>query len=870
MMKQARSEARKQARIKRLEKAAELQMTLEDRAAARRLLAELAEADRAHRRWAARFQIRMRPDEPETQTSPVKKRPKSRSILTARLTAGDRPASSWTVDDHGMRGVIWQQTYLGRNSPSFYPGAARDNWEYEVRDEAVVRDAAGEPIIISNMGDDWIEIGAAWQVMEDASVRKNAKIQIRAIAPFDADMRLEEMTHAVRHFCKTVLAPLGLPYSAVIHAPPEGGDERNFHPHISFSLRPMRRVAPYCWDVADEVRGELDGRDGVQMLRHLWAHAMSEAAEQARRNMSYTGLGYGARGLNLEAGEHLGEAKSAMATRGTTVLAAERNRIRNARNAARLAIRDADHKIAALTRIRDAVVNQMEAERLPRASRRLTAAMPAPDRSEILRPSIAVDAAPMRAAAPSAGTEARTIVPAKASTTAAAAPLRLAATTIAPSRLEPAATIRSMEVRLITGRAKRPFVITPKLETMNVGPSRPAIRASETKPVLAALPLSTINRRGAEIPRGTAARTEPITPLVTARDAEDAAGIFRLQSATSVSAKRERLAPAATRQTDGASLMIASIQALLLALAQWRKQRAETEQEALTAAEQKADAAIASQGPAPVKATVPEIAQPDIRRETVALADADAGHRDAPQIVPPAIAAARWRRARLIRAGAGAPTVHSPTRQWLETHPREVWTVERAVAERADHPRGGRQVMEDGVQQKRRIDPAAPPARTIPDGKPSQPHIAPRDVRGAGQGTPIPDGFGGTRTTPPPPHEVREVGARVLAFDKGSGRPSQALLALLGHCGEHPHDLAFASDGRLTMTVRMPPLIEPLIPMWRNDSRVEALVVETVRASRQAGRPVYPAEHAAAIRALTPPSAPSRRPPSDWDRGPSR
>ncbi|MFX6011294.1 hypothetical protein ABTE87_21625, partial [Acinetobacter baumannii] len=81
-----------------------------------------------------------------------------------------------------------QQSYLGRKSADFYRGAARDNWEYDVRDEAVVLGPDGEPIIISNMGDDWVEIGVGWQAMEDASTRKNAKIQIRAIAPFDADM----------------------------------------------------------------------------------------------------------------------------------------------------------------------------------------------------------------------------------------------------------------------------------------------------------------------------------------------------------------------------------------------------------------------------------------------------------------------------------------------------------------------------------------------------------------------------------------------------------------------------------------------------------------------------------------------------------
>ncbi|MBN2971027.1 MobA/MobL family protein [Roseomonas aeriglobus] len=360
VLKQHRTEARKQARIKRHEKAVEIQMANEDRAAARRLLQELAETERDAIRWAARLRVRVKPEPPKSRTSSVLKRV---TITPTRIKGPSslRAASSWVTDDYGRRGVIWQQSYLGRKSPNFYRGAARDNWEYEVRDEAVLLDAAGEPVIISNMGEDWVEIGAAWQALEDASTRKNAKIQIRAIAPFDADASEEETIAALRHFSKTVLEPLNLPYSAVIHRAPDGGDERNRHPHISFSLRPMRRVEAYCWEVADEVRGELDGRDGVQMLRHLWAHAMSEAAEQARSNRRYTGLGYGARGLPFEAGEHLGEARSAMARRGELVWAHERNRIKSARNAARRAIRDADRKIAALTKVRDAAVASMSA-----------------------------------------------------------------------------------------------------------------------------------------------------------------------------------------------------------------------------------------------------------------------------------------------------------------------------------------------------------------------------------------------------------------------------------------------------------------------------------------------------------------------------
>lgn len=134
---------------------------------------------------------------------------------------------------------------------------------------------------------------------------------------------------------------------------------------------------------------------------------------------------------------------------------------------------------------------------------------------------------------------------------------------------------------------------------------------------------------------------------------------------------------------------------------------------------------------------------------------------------------------------------------------------------------------------------------------------------------PVPDGFGGMRDTPPPAYRLKEVGVKLLPFDKVNGRPGKSLLMLLRHCGEHPHSIAFADDERLTALDDIPKLIDPLIHMWRRDDRVQALVVETVRASRKAGRPVWPQEHAAAIRALSPATEPSRAPPSDRDFGPS-
>ena len=350
-MKQQRTAKTKAARQRAKEKALELQQNAEDRAAALSVLRELrykpTEFDRQ-----LRLKVRTPPKKPFADASPVRKRGWRGSTLARRRPHTPSP-SSWLVDDGGERGITWQQSYIGRSSGGFYVGIARDKSDYDLRDEAVARDAASVPFHVTNMGDHWLEVGAGWQALEDASTRKNAKIMMRVVMPLDSEASLDEMQRSVTHFCETVLAPLGLPYSATIHEPAasEKADERNWHAHLSFSLKPMARVAPYTFDISNAVRSELDGRDAVQAFRHLWANSMTVAAEQAGRAMRYTGLSHAARGTGHEVGEHLGEARSDMVQRGVYVPADERNRQKAARNRARRTIRDLDRKIAAFEAI---------------------------------------------------------------------------------------------------------------------------------------------------------------------------------------------------------------------------------------------------------------------------------------------------------------------------------------------------------------------------------------------------------------------------------------------------------------------------------------------------------------------------------------
>ena len=847
-MKQARSEARKQAKIKRHEKAVELQMALEDRAAARRLERELAELHRGSIRWAARFKVRSEPPRPARRTSPVVKHGGGMSAGRSGVVVDTpRAPSSWVVDGLGMKGIIWQQSYCGRKSPGFRHGAARAHWEYIVRDEAVLLGPDGEPVIVSNMGEDWVEIGAAWQAMEDATTRANGKIQIRCIAPFDADMSEAEMVDALTHFCTTVLDPLDLPYSAAIHRPPPGGDSRNFHPHIALSLRPMRRVEPYCWDIADEVCGELDGRDGVQMLRHLWSHAMSEAAERAGSNRRYTGFGYGARGLDLDAGEHLGEARSAIVARGGQVWAHERNRMKHQRNALRRAVRDADRKIAALTTILDAARARIaQAQASPVIGTIIRAAPPVSHAavrspSEVARSASAcaqprVEPARMRTAGCAA-------LPARMSTPAdgvegkrAALPPgtspRIAGQRIAAPLLSPVAAVAVANVALA---GPRRTVSTSAAEarrltahTIDVGPAAELI--------VSQMPREDRTRR-ASMPVHTATPLIAATSSPASRTIEDDL-LHRLARAR---ARRER-DRVAKRRRDRQMLLsdtptladrprLDLLEAFPVTPAAAIPVAALAEDHERLRLLMRIDAYVADYGgegldvgTAALKAIGADdawLTRPWVQRglEVVRVKQQ--------AVVAAMVADADARPLAYAKAG---------TRFW----PRD---LDADQLRRLDRWASDPGFQRDVFDVERRIYRAHQDRDAA--SRRSSPLFTGRDS--VVPGPPYADGFGGYSDTPPPTFVHRTIAPRIAPFDVATDAPTQVLLRLLHHCGTRPGTLALADDGKLTTLPGASRTIESLIQLWRDDPRVEALVVETVTASRAAGRPVWPEQYRQAI-----------------------
>lgn len=912
-IRQARTNERRLSRIAREEKADELQRNLLDRRIAARFLRELAEMDRDSRRVPLLLRSKVRREPPERDTSNVKKRVRSTSNRAANPTPM-LAASSWAVDDAGFRGVHYDQNYVGRSSPEFYRGIAKHRWEYEARHEAVIRDEEGIPCIVSNLGQDVDEIGVAWQAIEDATTRKNGKVQIRIIVAFDADANDAENKAALEHFCKNVLGALGLGYSAVMHNPSEEGDQRNKHAHILTHLRPVERVDPYCWAFSDEVRGELDGKNGVQMLRHLWAHSMSEAADRFGRDMQYTGLGYGARGLDLEPGEHLGEARSSMVRRGQTVFADERNQIKRSSNIAKTRLRDIQRKIDALTELRGSILRARESER------NVNAVAPAPLRSSQMpasAPKVLIASSksdnittPLRVSEPATALKSRRLSTAirregLPTLTRSAAPIPPAARNVAHHEVQ--ATNHPNFTPLVLSQAGLLSVQPPPSLQSSNAVSSPEPRQTSKLSASSNLGASLTNRK--VLLKAQAPGNLSVSPRL----------------------KSSKLAGSDLTSTNGLPLRPADPNVVASSGA------ADANIALLTTDDQASSTPPRS--PLKLASRVASTLDP-LAKELDTMLSAISQHREAARRRATAIRQLR-QRALQNQQRRTVLSEELPDREWFEANPLTALNDETATADRKtiDELRKSDIYIADTGDGILDIDPQGMALIGVTDEWRLRPNVqvALREIRTEQQhvmGALLleaqvrPLDFSKYRYQPWPKdlepkvlvrlerwsthwgfdhdmfrieqhvgraHREAERKARlhtiyparritviadvsnaptpdrapvVPAFEKFTGRPTPALLSFLRFVGNRPAAVGFDDNHHIIAGADVPPEIQTILAAWQADRRVASLVVETRRRSRKAGHAVLPPSIKIALEVDRKQDGPTGRAPGDRARDP--
>jgi hypothetical protein len=163
---------------------------------------------------------------------------------------------------------------------------------------------------------------------------RGGRIQNRVIAELPFELEGRERVEIVRDFTKK-LTEKGLPFWAVIHAPDENNDKRNFHVHIVYSDRPAARMkdpknpnGPEIWDfeiqdwktyksrnrrifhpyIQNKLAEVSVGRESdtwVPILRERWKDVSNAVMERAGIEKRYDARSYEAMGIQLDPLKHI-------------------------------------------------------------------------------------------------------------------------------------------------------------------------------------------------------------------------------------------------------------------------------------------------------------------------------------------------------------------------------------------------------------------------------------------------------------------------------------------------------------------------------------------------------------------------------------
>jgi hypothetical protein len=163
---------------------------------------------------------------------------------------------------------------------------------------------------------------------------RGGRIQNRIIAELPFELEGRERVEIVRNFTKK-LTEKGLPFWAVIHAPDDNNDRRNYHVHIIYADRPAarmkdpndpngplkwdfeiterkrfpnrhwREVYPYLQNKLPEVSVGRESDTWVPILRERWKDVSNEVMEKAGVIKRYDARSYEAMGIQLDPLKHI-------------------------------------------------------------------------------------------------------------------------------------------------------------------------------------------------------------------------------------------------------------------------------------------------------------------------------------------------------------------------------------------------------------------------------------------------------------------------------------------------------------------------------------------------------------------------------------
>ncbi len=233
----------------------------------------------------------------------------------------------------------------GSKGKPWMPGEAARKLQYIVRYEALEDGAAG---YWSNIAEDRAELAAFGNVLEalERHDRKNANVFCEEIIALPCELTAAQRRECVQHISHAISAK-GLPFAVGIHKPDPKGDQRNFHCHLVYSLRPASRLGEFDWEFEPQKVSDINTPDGIRARRKAITTTLNVALSKAAIAKRYTDKSHAARGIKTPPGRKRGQALTAIdrkrqaeekaAAKASAVAAAIERKFVTAREVAKLA-----------------------------------------------------------------------------------------------------------------------------------------------------------------------------------------------------------------------------------------------------------------------------------------------------------------------------------------------------------------------------------------------------------------------------------------------------------------------------------------------------------------------------------------------------
>ena len=217
-------------------------------------------------------------------------------VIPARAGRSPLPRYQIAISDKGGRLFVFQRIrYYSARKTS--PGHCAERAAYAI-DGAYVED--GKAFIASSIGTTREEILEGTNVLEEVNrtTSSNAKLAFHGIMQSCHLLTPKQQFDLASKYAQDTFGRQGLPYLVVLHPPSEEGDQRNWHVHLMYWLRPMEHLSEGEWKIGRHLRTDLDTPEQFRRLRYLWAEALNHACEKAGLARRYTHLSYAASGLD--------------------------------------------------------------------------------------------------------------------------------------------------------------------------------------------------------------------------------------------------------------------------------------------------------------------------------------------------------------------------------------------------------------------------------------------------------------------------------------------------------------------------------------------------------------------------------------------